>query len=271
MVGPASSSRRSSLLALLLIAPAPSIGAYMMFWSYRGETLGSVAYTLGKVILYGLPVVWLLFVDRQRLSLSRPERGGFGIGIALGFLISACIFATYSLFAKARIDASVIQRVVDENGLGVAWKYIAACIWLATVNALLEEYVFRWFIYTRCEAMMAAPSLSARGAGGGSSDLSTDGAHPHPSPPPLRGGGKWLAVILAGLIFTAHHVIVLKAYFEWDITLLASAGIFMGGCAWSALYLRYRSIWPGYVSHVIVDVAVFVIGWDLIFRFTDLG
>jgi membrane protease YdiL (CAAX protease family) len=77
--------------------------------------------------------------------------------------------------------------------------------------------------------------------------------------------GPLLAVILAGIIFTVHHVIVLKAYFEWDITLLASAGILIGGCAWSALYLRYRSIWPGYVSHVIVDVAVFAIGCDLIF------
>ncbi len=204
-----------------------------MFWGFRGEMIGSIAYGAGKAVLYGLPVVWLLFVDRQRISLSKPTRGrgGFGVGILLGLLISACIFAVYYSYAKDRIVPSVIQEVVEKNNLGTPLNYILACGWLAAVNALLEEYAFRWFIYTQCEALMK----------------------------------PFFAILLAGLIFTAHHIIVLKAYFEWDIVLLASAGIFIGGCAWSALYLRYRSIWPGYVSHVIVDCAVFIIGWTLIF------
>jgi membrane protease YdiL (CAAX protease family) len=262
---PSHISKSSALLALLLIAPAPSIGAWMMFWSHRGEPLGSVAYTLGKVWLYGLPVVWLLLVDRQRFSLSKPERGGFGIGVLLGVVISMCIFATYFLYAKDRIDPAVIRGVVEENGLSIPWRYVAACLWLATVNALLEEYVFRWFIYTRCEALFSEPSPSGRGQGEGNFSNGSRSQCPLTPNPSPRGRGALLAVILAGIIFTVHHVIVLKAYFHWDITLLASAGILIGGCAWSALYLRYRSIWPGYVSHVIVDVAVFAIGWDLIF------
>jgi len=265
------SPRFSALLALLLIAPAPSIGAWMMFWSHRGEPLGSVAYMLGKVWLYGLPILWLLLVDRQRFSLSKPVRGGFGIGALLGLLISACIVATYLLYAKDRIDPAVIHGVVEENGLSVPWRYVAACLWLATGNALLEEYVFRWFIYTRCEALLArySPSLPGRGSGGGSSDTTSGGSPTHTPTLSLKGEGArpLLAVILAGVIFTVHHVIVLKAYFQWDITLLASAGILIGGCAWSALYLRFRSIWLGYVSHVIVDVAVFLVGWELIFGF----
>ena len=38
-----------------------------------------------------------------------------------------------------------------------------------------------------------------------------------------------------------------------------------GRASWGWLYLRHRSIWSGYVSHAIVDVAVFVIGYGLIF------
>jgi membrane protease YdiL (CAAX protease family) len=72
-------------------------------------------------------------------------------------------------------------------------------------------------------------------------------------------------VVGAALAFTAHHVVALAGQFNWDITLLASLGVFIGGTAWSWLYLRYRSIWPGYVSHAIVDVAIFVIGYGLIF------
>ena len=43
-----------------------------------------------------------------------------------------------------------------------------------------------------------------------------------------------------------------------------AAGIFIGAGLWSGLYLRTRSVWPGYLSHAIVDVAVFAIGWRLI-------
>ena len=60
-------------------------------------------------------------------------------------------------------------------------------------------------------------------------------------------------------------MIALAGQFNWGITLLASLGVIIGGASWSWLYLRYRSIWPGYVSHAIVDVPIFVIGYRLIF------
>ena len=37
------------------------------------------------------------------------------------------------------------------------------------------------------------------------------------------------------------------------------------GALWSGLYLRFRSLWVPYVSHAIVDVAVFGVGAVLIF------
>ena len=77
--------------------------------------------------------------------------------------------------------------------------------------------------------------------------------------------GAIAAVVLSALLFTVHHVIALRAQFGWNVTLLASAGICVGGAAWSWCYLKYRSIWPGYVSHLVVDATVFVIGWKLIF------
>ena len=72
-------------------------------------------------------------------------------------------------------------------------------------------------------------------------------------------------MLLSALFFTVHHVIALRVQFDWTLTVLATVGIFIGGGAWSWLYLKYRSIWPSYVSHAIVDVAIFVIGCKLIF------
>ena len=38
-----------------------------------------------------------------------------------------------------------------------------------------------------------------------------------------------------------------------------------GGVIWSWFYLRYRHIWPGYVSHVLADVAIFIMTWIIVF------
>jgi hypothetical protein len=73
------------------------------------------------------------------------------------------------------------------------------------------------------------------------------------------------AVFASAAIFTAHHVIAVSQYLDPLHTILASAGVFAGGLVWSWLYLRYRSIWPCWISHVLADIAVFGIGWYLLF------
>ena len=74
-----------------------------------------------------------------------------------------------------------------------------------------------------------------------------------------------IAVIASALLFTIHHLIALRAQMDWTPALLGSLGVFVGGCAWSWCYRRYRSIWPGFVSHVLADFAVFAAGWHLLF------
>jgi hypothetical protein len=74
-----------------------------------------------------------------------------------------------------------------------------------------------------------------------------------------------LAIVASAFFFTLHHIVALATQADWRVTTIASAGVFIGGAVWSSLYLRYRSIWPGYLSHALADVPIFVIGWCLIF------
>ena len=95
----------------------------------------------------------------------------------------------------------------------------------------MEEYLFRWFIFEKFETFVS---------------------------------GK-VAVILSGLVFTIHHFIGVMVMFPLPLALLASFGVFCGGAIWSWIYLRYRSIWPCYLSHAIVDVVMFGIGAYILF------
>jgi membrane protease YdiL (CAAX protease family) len=62
-----------------------------------------------------------------------------------------------------------------------------------------------------------------------------------------------------------HHTVALRIQFGWEITILGSLGVFLSGVVWSWCYLRYRSVWPGFVSHILADAAIFLVGWRLLF------
>ena len=224
--------KRHALFALALLVPAPSLGAAAaMFW-WPELAAGKSIFFAAKVWLVMLPLVWRLMVDRERLSWSPVRRGGFGVAVASGVLISLIIFVAYALADRwGAIDASSVADRAAKTGLNTVGVFIGGAVYWITANSLMEEYVWRWFALRKCEVLW---------------------------------GGK-AGLVAAALAFTAHHVIALAAQFNWGITLLGSLGVFLGGATWNWLYLRYHSIWPGYVSHAIVDLAIFIIGYRLIF------
>jgi len=197
---------------------------------------GNIVYALCKGVLYGMPLVWLLFVVHQPLSLSPLKkdgglrRSGLRFGVFSGLALGGGIFLLGSSVGHWQQPAPLYDIAV-RSGFAEKWQYLLLAAHLCFVNALLEEYAFRWFLYGRCRVLL----------------------------PPKT------AMVVAALIFTTHHVIVLSAFFDWPLVLIASCGVFVGGLIWTWSYEKYNSIWPGYISHALVDVAVLAIGWKLVF------
>ena len=224
--------RRKALIALALLIPVPSISTWMAMEVAEGP-VGQAVFGAGKLWVFLLPVVWLMVVDRQRPRIPRPSSRGMVAACVTGSLIVLVILVTYLLLGRHWIDASWVAEKAAEVGLDSPTDYLLGTLYWVTINSLLEEYVWRWFVVTRCETLMR----------------------------------RWAAVAASGLFFTLHHVIALDVYFDWRVTALGSVGVFIGGATWSWLYIRYRNIWAAYVSHVFADVVIFAIGWHLIFGF----
>ena len=148
------------------------------------------------------------------------------MGFGLGLLIAAVICAGYGIFGHW-IDPETVRTSAEESGFGTPIRYVGLGFYFMFVNSILEEFVWRWFVFRRCET--------------------------------LFGGGG--AVVASALFFTLHHVFVLAAQVDWRVTILGSVGVFTGGALSSWCYLRYRSVWPGYLSHAIVDLAILGVGW----------
>ncbi len=223
--------RRQAVWALLLLVPVPSFGTWMAMVQAEGTTAGQIIFGAAKLWVVLLPLGWLVMVEKRRPAIPRPSARGMPAAVLAGVVIVAVIAAAYWLLGPRWIDAALVRERAIKIGLGHPAVYLLGALYWCTINSLLEEYVWRWFVATRCERLMP------RGA----------------------------AVIAAGLFFTFHHIIGLDAYFDWRVTALGSLGVFIGGATWSWLYLRYRNIYAAYVSHVFADVVIFGIGWFLLF------
>lgn len=98
-------------------------------------------------------------------------------------------------------------------------------VYFILINALIEEYFWRWFIYRQCEVLLSQST----------------------------------AVFFSALLFTIHHTIGLIILTNGFVTVLDTLAVFIAGVVWSEYYRRYRSIWSNYFSHAIADLALHVV------------
>lgn len=224
-------TRRRSLLALILLVPAPSLGALAAMVWFPGTLLGSVLFAAAKVWLFVFPVVWLKCVAKGQFSLSPVRKGGLLAGLLSGTAIGLLILLAFFTFGQGWLDRGLFISKIHAIGLDAWPVYLGGAAYWVLVNSVLEEYVWRWFVYSRCEALVRPSS----------------------------------AVFLAALFFTLHHFLAVRVYFSLSLAIVCSLAILLGGVVWSFLYMRYRSIWPGYLSHAIVDLTIFALGACILF------
>lgn len=217
-------------LALLLLVPAPSIGVLTALWIAPGG-FGQTIYALCKVWLIAFPLIWWLAVERRRISWSPLRGGGLSIGALSGIAIAATIVGAYWLLGPRLIDPEMMREAAGENGLDRKGVYLGFALYATLVNSLLEEYVWRWFVYRKCETLMA-PRLAAPAT---------------------------------AFFFSVHHALALYPQFGWGVTVVGSGGTFIGSLIWSWCYRRFGSLWPAYLSHICADIAVFGVGWTILF------
>ena len=230
---PAAPTRTSAVIALLLLAPVPTLGVVAGLHATPG-TAGLVVFAAAKLWLLLFPAAWYLAIERGRPSWSPPARGGLRVGAAVGAAMAAAILVAYLGVLRAHVDPQPVRQAAVEMGIGSPVSYIAGAAAWILVNSLVEEVVWRWFVLRQLRALLPAA----------------------------------LAILGSAGLFTAHHTVAMAAYLSPALLVLGSLAVLVAGACWSFLYLRYDSIWPAWISHVVADIAVFVIGWQLLFSRT---
>lgn len=226
---PLSAAQAAGLVAVVVVAAVA--GPWAGLFAAPGP-VGQVVYTLSKAALLAVPLVWLIRREPGAIRfLDRPGREGWSVGAATGLAIGAALAGVYFTVGDRLLDRQRIQAMAQEAGFDDPFLFALLVAYWILVNPALEEFVWRWFVQTRLYRLM----------------------------PPAA------ALPACALLFTAHHIVVLAAHFDVVSVIIGSAGVFAIGWLWSWLYWRYDSLWPGYVSHAVVDVALAVIVADLVF------
>lgn len=224
-----------AVIAVALVLPT------LVTWLYfeaaaDHPVLTQVAFGVGKTIQFVLPLVWVVLVQRQRLRLTSPRRDGLAIGLAFGLAVGAAMLVLYYFVLGPRGffsgPAEEVRQKVAEFGVTTVGSFALMGLFYSLVHSLLEEYYWRWFVFGQLRRGLSLPP----------------------------------AIAISSIAFTAHHVIVLARYFGWDspATWLFVAGIAIGGAVWAWLYDHSKSLYGPWLSHLIVDAAIFWIGYDLV-------
>ncbi|RIK76709.1 MAG: hypothetical protein DCC67_13525 [Planctomycetota bacterium] len=256
--GPRSNRRdfAAATFALLL----PSLITWLYFYRAAGASpaVQLAVFNVVKVLQFAFPLVWALAVERQRLAWRPPHGRGVAFGLAFGAAVGAATLGLYYGFLQDRkllaAASGEISAKVQGWGLQYVWQYVALGVFYSLLHALLEEYYWRWFVFGRLRRGLAADAEHLAGRGAAPGRASEAG---------VRLGA---AIALSSLGFMAHHVLVLGKYFGFGspATWFFSGCVAAGGAVWAWLYHRTGSLLGPWLSHLLVDAAIFWVGYDLL-------
>ncbi len=220
-----------TILSLFLLVPVSSVGIVASMILCPNSLLGAAIFALSKLYLLVFPLLWYKGFDKEAIRCPGPPRDGLGVGIFSGIVMSLGILCVYQMIGTKLIDDGLmIQRI---QGVGIATKprYIACALYWILINSILEEYVWRWFVVRQVASLM----------------------------------NPYLAVLCSAAFYTLHHTVALQVYFSPATVIICSVGVFCGGAVFSSLYMKYHSIWPGYICHAIIDACILGIGAWIVF------
>ena len=247
--GPSSAGARRvarlTPIVLVIAMGLPTVLAlvYFLFAASWPGFLQRATWAASKLLQFGLPLAWF-WLERQ--SGARPASAigprskkafvrGLCEGILFGLGVSAAMGVGYFVLGAdmtwLRVAGKEIAQRLSGFGITLSWEYAAVGLGYSLVHSFLEEYYWRWFVYGWLRRWLRIPA----------------------------------AATVAALAFAGHHVVVLGLYFgffTWAAWLM-SAAVVLGGIYWALLYERSGSLIPPWISHIVIDIALFSVGYFL--------
>ncbi|MDC0934685.1 CPBP family intramembrane metalloprotease [Pirellulales bacterium] len=234
----AKSVSRKDLAAVIFAIVLPSLVTWAYFFQADAASpqVQTTIYGLAKVVQFGFPLAWVLWMQRRRFERRPLRRDGIVAGVTFGAVVAVAAIALFRFgLSGSEVLGPATEQIRDKiAGLGITrgWQYFLLGAFYSLCHSWLEEYYWRWFVFAQLRLHISVPA----------------------------------AIAVSSLGFMAHHVLVLGKFFgpgHWA-TWFFSFCVAVGGAAWAWLYQRTGSLVGPWLSHLLVDAAIFWIGWEIV-------
>ncbi len=225
-------------LVLIFALLFPGIGAVCYFILAQDQWL-KVIYFASKVVQFILPAVWIFVVLREPFSTRKITLenaiAGLKTGVIFFVLTLVAYFFIFERFDLLAGSSDAITQKIGEFGVTSPLSFILMAVYISALHSFLEEYYWRWFVFRKLREFM----------------------------------GFGASVVISSVGFTLHHIVVIGYYapanYAAVLIPLASFSVFIAGVVWAYQYEQSRSLWVVWISHLLTDAALMVVGYRLIF------
>jgi hypothetical protein len=216
----------------------PFCGALFYFAILRESLIAKVLYASVKVFTIVWPLIAIGWIGvRRRSPLPRPanpHRKALPLGALTGVVIGGSIVALFNFTPAQDYITEMAPRLrerLEFFGIHSVATYFVWCACLAGIHSLIEEYFWRWFVF---ETLLTL-------------------------------GSRTTAYGLAAMSFALHHYVICWQYVSPIGALIFGTGVAAGGLIWCWMVNRQRTIAGAWLSHALVDVAIFIVGYQMLF------
>jgi hypothetical protein len=250
-------SSRADACAVLFacVFPLLAVLAYFVLLKPFAPWLQQTVYVLAKTLQFAFPAVWAFAVEARLHAVTGTGRGrrsaapsvaggesrwgglaGLAAGLAFGLLVAGGMLVLYHAWLGPAGYLDVAREPLGERlstfAIDSLPRYVLFGVFISLVHSFLEEYYWRWFVFDRLRRLVPTGA----------------------------------AIALSSGAFMLHHVVLLGVYFHWALlpTGLFSLAVAVGGAAWAWLYHRTGSLVSPWLSHLLVDAAIFAVGYQLV-------
>ena len=222
----------SVLLPAMLI---PFFSSLFYFVLFSEHFFAQIIYFATKIFTLVWPILAFKYILQQKIPKfnlkEKKHRLAIPLGLIIGLLLIGLMFGLMQSPLGEIVNASAGSIQTKAKDLGFLNNYWIFAIFLSVIHSLLEEYYWRWFVYGQLKSVV---SLN-------------------------------MAHLFAGISFASHHIVVASQFFPltWAFILGGSVGI--GGIIWSKMYENQGTLIGAWVCHILVDLGIMGIGYQLIF------
>lgn len=215
----------------------PTLGTWLYFIVAAGQPWAQAAYAASKVVQFGFPIFWVAVILKRPPRFAWPGTAGILPGLAFGLAVLAFLLGVYFLWMKPHPDLAAAPEQIRSKlagfGITAPAAYLLLAVFYCGAHSALEEYYWRWFVFGELRRL----------------------------------GPLGMAIGLSSLAFMAHHVIIIASYLapHYLAVVGASMGVAVGGAVWAWIYDRTGSLLGPWLSHLLVDAAIMLIGYEMLF------